>query len=160
MESAFSWNYNVTAPRSCSRLQRLGQTPRSWETGLGRRILQHQASHFCEAWVASFVCSGREFLGRCGTRILRDGEGRIWLHAKPQKSQNVTWVNFRTLRPLGGPITRIVLRSCSLENCRQMCCLSSMPRGEACVPVRSSGELPLPSSKGSQVRLPRVRFLA
>jgi hypothetical protein len=28
---------------------------------------------------------------RNGTRILRDSEGRIWLHAKPQKSQNVTW---------------------------------------------------------------------
>jgi hypothetical protein len=57
-------------------------------------------------------------------------------------------------------ITRIVLRSCSSENCRQLCCLSSMPRLEACAPVRSSGELPLLPSRGWLVRVPRLRFLA
>jgi len=30
------------------------------------------------------------------------------------------------------PITRIVPHSCSSENCRQLCCLSSMPQIEAC----------------------------
>jgi hypothetical protein len=58
------------------------------------------------------------------------------------------------------PITRIVLRSCSSDNHQQPCCLLSTPRIGACVPVRSSAELPLPPSKGWLERLRRLRFLA
>ena len=58
------------------------------------------------------------------------------------------------------PVTRIVLHSCSSENYRQLCCLSSMPRVEVCVPVHSSGGPPPPPSKVWLVRLPRSRFLA
>src|ERR1019366_3506176 len=58
------------------------------------------------------------------------------------------------------PITRIVLNRCCSEDHRQLCCLSSMPRGEASVPVHSCGGRPLPPSRVWLVRLLRSRFLA
>src|SRR4051812_34367850 len=53
------------------------------------------------------------------------------------------------------PITRIVLHSYSSEECRQLCCLWSMPSLKAYAPVHSFEEPTFPASKGWLVRPPR-----